>query len=734
LRHNQEVSQGEKTAKKLVVIAFKLKTARHPSTHKVYRMMPLSTKLSISGAALLAATVAQLLPIELTVAQSTCRWSFSSGCKTNPKSATYNVVFEVDRVSSNVNIDAFPVTTIFHWGDANTTVTDTYGPGKTNRISDTYLYDTNGFYTTGFSLTFGDGAAGCSGKTITDLYTLELGTSVCNFDGVTSPPTPVPTTVETQEPTEVPSKNPITLFPTVKPSFGPSPQPTNPPTVIVEPVTTTTTTVATTTVAAVTTTTSTEASTTTTAPDDNASTSTTTTTTSTTTGTTTETSPQRQVVPSTMTLFNVGELDVTALSKWETKTIQQIMKHSDNMDFTVTLSDVSQLATSRRRRNLRQLKEEGQQQQQQYSRILADDDTAATDLKITFDAVLETESNNNNNGFLTEQDASDIVVAGFSTSARQTEYIYSLKSADSATFGNIDRMNMFVNGQQVVTPGIGGNQKQDGGDGGSNMGIIIGGAAGGGALVLFILIGSIFYTKRRKQVQPKKVGSPLKDIKATAVGDDIMGKEWSMQNVPESPDEKTCSSPYLGTIESREGEDDVSTLGDPYFGEAIDARDTSTVAESMVSSDMLALGVKRRGVGSSSASRMDATTATGYTSALGSTYPMMTFADDTTLDDAYQTPDAIGYEEEEDEDYERITIIAPPGKLGIVIDNPSGNIPFVHAIKETSVLHGQVHVGDLVLAVDEADCRGMHSMSVSRLISKRSGSARTLKLLRNSSC
>ena len=73
-------------------------------------------------------------------------------------------------------------------------------------------------------------------------------------------------------------------------------------------------------------------------------------------------------------------------------------------------------------------------------------------------------------------------------------------------------------------------------------------------------------------------------------------------------------------------------------------------------------------------------------------------------------------------------------KLGIVIDYPSGNIPFVHAIKETSVLHGQVRVADLVLAVDEFDCRGMHSMSVSRLSSKRSDSARTLKLLRISLC
>jgi len=686
--------------------------------------MPLSTKLSIGAAALLAAAT---LPT-LTSAQSTCRWSYSSSCKTNPRSATYDVIFEVDEVSSNADIDGYPVTAIFHWGVENTTFTETYRPGKQITLSDTYYYDNNGYYTTGFSLIFGDGAAGCAGKTIQDLDTLELG-SGCAFGVDTPPPTPVPTTMETPEPTPVPTQNPITMFPTGKPTFEPSPQPTSPPTsppTIMEPVATTTDATTTTTVAE-TTTTSTEASTTTAmittttiAPDITTTTATTTTSTvpaTTSSTTTTKTLSQKQIVPSSMTLYNVGELDSTALNKWRTKTIQQIITHSEDEDITVTLDNVSQVAVGRR--FLRQ-----QQEEQQHSRILADDGY----LKIDFDALVETESN----GGLTEQDAEDIVASGFSTAARQTEYIYLLKSADSATFGDIDRMIMVVDGTKVVTPGIDGAQKPDGVDGGgSNMGIIIG-AAVGGVLAVFILIGSMFYTKRGKQLEPSKSGSPLKDTKV--MRDDVMGKEWSMQNAPESPDEEqTCASPYLGTIESREGEDDVSTLGDPYFGEAIDARDTGTVAESMVSSDMLALGVKRRGVGSSSASRMDATTATGYTSGLGSTYPM-TFADDTTLDDAYQTPDAIGYEEEEDEDYERIVVVAPPGKLGIVIDNPSGNIPFVHAIKETSVLHGKVHVGDLVLAVDEVDCRGMHSMSVSRLISKRCDSARTLRLLRNSAC
>jgi C-terminal processing protease CtpA/Prc len=66
-----------------------------------------------------------------------------------------------------------------------------------------------------------------------------------------------------------------------------------------------------------------------------------------------------------------------------------------------------------------------------------------------------------------------------------------------------------------------------------------------------------------------------------------------------------------------------------------------------------------------------------------------------------------------------------------VIDNPTRHIPIVHAIKETSVLHGRVKVGDLLLSVDEVDCRGMTAVAVSQLISSRSRNPnRTLRLLR----
>lgn len=68
---------------------------------------------------------------------------------------------------------------------------------------------------------------------------------------------------------------------------------------------------------------------------------------------------------------------------------------------------------------------------------------------------------------------------------------------------------------------------------------------------------------------------------------------------------------------------------------------------------------------------------------------------------------------------ERIDVIAPPGKLGVVIDNPTNSVPMVHAIKETSVLSDRVRIGDKLVAVDGEDTTDMSAIGVSKLISSK---------------
>jgi len=184
------------------------------------------------------------------------------------------------------------------------------------------------------------------------------------------------------------------------------------------------------------------------------------------------------------------------------------------------------------------------------------------------------------------------------------------------------------------------------------------------------------------------------------------------------------------TVISREGgEDDVSTLQDPYVGWGCDiipepAAD-NTVDGSMISSEhrgyVWAVGRQRLGTGGGESSTLG-----------GGTLGTGPFMDDTSFEQMYRTPDGSEYEER-GTDFKRVTVAAPAGKLGIVVDNPNGDVPVIVGVKETSVLHGRVHAGDVLISVDEVDCRGMSAMQVSKLISGRSHNpARTLVLGRSS--
>jgi C-terminal processing protease CtpA/Prc len=84
------------------------------------------------------------------------------------------------------------------------------------------------------------------------------------------------------------------------------------------------------------------------------------------------------------------------------------------------------------------------------------------------------------------------------------------------------------------------------------------------------------------------------------------------------------------------------------------------------------------------------------------------FADDSSFEQQFAEPE------------ERFDVVAPAGKLGMVIDTPSGGVPVVHAIKDTSVLFNRVRVGDWLLSVDGEDCTAMTAMQVSKLISLKS--------------
>ena len=76
-------------------------------------------------------------------------------------------------------------------------------------------------------------------------------------------------------------------------------------------------------------------------------------------------------------------------------------------------------------------------------------------------------------------------------------------------------------------------------------------------------------------------------------------------------------------------------------------------------------------------------------------------------------------------------VIAPSGKLGVVIDTPNNGPPVVHAVKESSVLLEHLKVGDQLLKVDDDEVHLMSAVKVSKLISlKAANPTRKLTLRR----
>lgn len=93
--------------------------------------------------------------------------------------------------------------------------------------------------------------------------------------------------------------------------------------------------------------------------------------------------------------------------------------------------------------------------------------------------------------------------------------------------------------------------------------------------------------------------------------------------------------------------------------------------------------------------------------------------------------DDSSFEQQFAELEDRFDVVAPAGKLGMVIDTPNGGVPVVHAIKDTSVLADRVRVGDRLVSVDGEDCTTMTAMQVSKLISLKSEKpARVLMFVR----
>lgn len=376
-------------------------------------------------------------------------------------------------------------------------------------------------------------------------------------------------------------------------------------------------------------------------------------------------------------------------------------------------------------------------------------------LQIQFTTTIQFPSEENNGW-----DADELVASAFASPEQQSTYVTALQevtAAGASYFTSLDRVSFEVEGKLITEGGevetVRSPDKVDDSLANSNaidanlsntdsssttMYYIVAAVVAGACIFIFAITTVIFFLTRRNSesknarssssTNNKKQDSSLPPVKIT----NSKGLD-GLEIKTDKSDTLLINQPtsYIGTIESKEGEgDDISTLGDPYMGDAVNAvmDMDNTVGESMVSSqhELYVHGVGRP----QGASIVGGGTIGGSTMHSGS--KLHIFGDDPTLEDMYRSPrcsDVMG----RDDGFELKTVMAPAGKLGIVLDNPHGDLPVVWAIKETSVLHGGVRVGDLLLSVDGVDCRGMSTHRVSMFLSSRSMNMnRTLVFARGS--
>lgn len=295
------------------------------------------------------------------------------------------------------------------------------------------------------------------------------------------------------------------------------------------------------------------------------------------------------------------------------------------------------------------------------------------------------------------------VADAFDGAEEMGAYITLLQSTDDDFFQTVDTVDVDVDGTEP-------SEEDDDGvtpDPKQNTGIIVGAALGGAAL---LVLGVFGYRKMARQTDTERHNNAHKEGAAT------FSSRPSMQ-----PHEFHTEIVVDGRA------DDISTLGDPWGGGMImslgPGRDERTAsigddydyAKQFLQRTSSDTPEARSLAESHPVSRVSSS----QSGTMGHLGPI--FSDDASFEQQFTDEDVE----------ERFEINVPPGKLGMVIDTPNGDVPVVHAIKTESILYNQVKVGDQLVSVNGIDVSNMTALQVSKLISLKADQHRLLVFLRS---
>jgi len=300
----------------------------------------------------------------------------------------------------------------------------------------------------------------------------------------------------------------------------------------------------------------------------------------------------------------------------------------------------------------------------------------------------------------------DIIGGAFNSDEDRAKYVKSLRDTGDPAFSSISSVLVTINGVPQLEPD---ESQAPPEPKKKNIWLIIGPVISG--VFLFLILFAICFARHKSA--KKKASS-------------------------QSPTLTEQDGRVSTTIEVECSPDEVSTLGDPVFTGGAAAmftgpieKDETVAAESSADYDYArfyggaecprsAANVYKATVTGQSSNDIEADNsqvASGrHTASSGSNIT-------DTVTGRLEAPslfsDDASFERQYSELEDRIEVIAPAGKLGVVIDTPHGGVPVVHAIKDTSVLADKIKVGDRLIYVDDEDTTRMTAIEVSRLISRK---------------
>eukprot|EP00522_Entomoneis_paludosa_P008786 CAMPEP_0172446684 /NCGR_PEP_ID=MMETSP1065-20121228/6229_1 /TAXON_ID=265537 /ORGANISM="Amphiprora paludosa, Strain CCMP125" /LENGTH=783 /DNA_ID=CAMNT_0013197873 /DNA_START=22 /DNA_END=2373 /DNA_ORIENTATION=+ len=277
----------------------------------------------------------------------------------------------------------------------------------------------------------------------------------------------------------------------------------------------------------------------------------------------------------------------------------------------------------------------------------------------------------------------DVILSPFDDPVLVENYLRELRDSNPA-FENIPAGSMVTpDGSSILSPSTD-NPDDDGGD--DQGSILIVAALAGVVVILIVIVAAVFLYRRRKNKADPKSREDQDEVSLPI-------------SAPPPPAEEGA------TTELIIGEDEISALYEPSIGAySYDAEQSMSTVDYDYSK--VASGGGNRSVVSSAGGTLGENTmqdSLTQTTPTTDRFGRWTSMSSKLLDDEPST----------------YTVAAPAGKLGVVVDTPDEGAPVIHAVKDTSVLHGKVHVGDRLLAVDDEDVSTMSAVNISRLISKK---------------